>query len=96
MPVSSSIRKSGSVLLDNPDVSVPDRITVILQIDGPGFGPGSNGRSCRIPLSRKLNIVVNHNAIVPDGHAGIFFQLSAFIIFCGGEVDIVGLPAQWW
>ncbi len=81
-------------MVDDPDVAILKRVSVSLKLD-------HAGRSLRVftgtaGLTRDLQLVVNHDAIVPNRHDRVFDFLPFGVGHGVGEVHIVGLPGQWW
>ena len=65
---------------------------MILQVDPAWSGPaGIRGRRRRL---RDVDLVVNHNAVMKDGHVGTGF-FAAGIDAAGMERDVIRLPLRW-
>src|SRR4051812_25366416 len=78
-----------------PDVSVVNRVAMILELDRPSdrclrADPGCSRGAV------DFRVVMDENSIVFHGHNGIFDLLSCLIKFGSFKIHIVGLPNQWW
>lgn len=79
------------LLLDQPDVPVANWVAVILQVDR-AWGGTNIDRGCGRFAIRQFDVVVDFDSIVPNGHPSVRFQLLVLVVFCRGEVNVVGLP----
>src|SRR5258706_16289743 len=79
-----------SLRFDDPDIAVANGITVVLEVNRAGLFAFTDG--CGGGRMRKIDILMNHHAIVSDGHMAIRGFLPALIVSGGGVVHIVCLP----
>lgn len=87
-------RFSAGVSRHDPDVAIPNRVPMILQIDRAGLGPFLHGVGGGRVI--QFQIVVNFDTVVQDGHASMLHFLPGIVIRGGSVVDVVGLPGQRW
>jgi hypothetical protein len=85
--------RSFGLFFNDPDVSEHNRIAVILKKQGVHFWAFTiaSGRSMS-----QLSIIMNQDAIVPNGHPSVGCFRSIIIITGGSEINIVGLPSEGW
>ena len=66
---------------------------MMLQVNGHGLR--ALGLSCT-GLALDLLLVVNGEAVVEDRDDGVLGFLVVFVPASGLEMNVIGLPAQWW
>ena len=81
------------LFFDSPDITEDNGITMSLQVDD--ICVGTFGMLTGSSVS-KFQIVVNNDTIVFDCYASIFNFLASIVKSGGREINIVGLPNQWW
>jgi len=84
------IHTSTSILLDQPDISELHEITVILQIYAAGFDCVTTQSSSS--RSRHVHLVVNFDAVVNHGQAGVTFFIAGLVEPRRTEGNIISLP----
>ncbi len=75
---------------NDPDILEGDRIAMILQVQRPSFF--GLIRDPAWSTSRKFEIVMNQDTIVPNGHPRVLSLLPFAIKSWRSEIDIVCLP----
>ena len=65
---------------------------MILKINGTGaISRFHGGRRCVV---WQVKIFVDHNSVVLDRHLWVFRDFSLFVVACGSEIDVIGLPTE--
>ena len=98
-PFSSGPERGRSIGLDDPDVSIPHRVAVVLQVDRAWLRTRFPRCRRRAALARQFEILVDHDAVVRHGDPRVGGQLTlpivlGRIVLGRGEIDVVGLPGE--
>ncbi len=80
---------------NDPNVSVVNRIVMVLQIQRTWLWRNlfhASGGGC----VREFLVLVHNNSVESDRDLGWLSELAPIVKFCAAEVDVIGLPCQWW
>ena len=80
--------------IHHPNVAVADGIAVVLEVDGAGAFFAFESAEKRGGRMGYVQVLVDHHAVVADGHAGVFDLLAVFVEARCSEDDVVGLPLE--
>src|SRR5262245_21432035 len=84
---------TGLLRLYKPDISISNRVAVILQVNRPRIGPRFDGGRTRAAVGGQLHVFVNHHAVMLHGNPGGRNDLVA-IVPGGCVINVIGLPGQ--